>query len=190
MTDVASNGSQTSRLALAHRRIDVHAINQAIRSARKELGKGTVETLFQTDHGPRAFAAGDRILFTRNDATLGVRNGMLGTVEIVGGTKLTVRLDGEDCGQNRKLTFSPGKFPSIDHGFAVSIHRSQGCTVDKSYVFSSKTLDRNLTYVALTRHRKETRFYTAPEIAPKRWQHQQLSIAPAKYLARTPSRSR
>jgi len=38
----------------------------------------------------------------------------------------------DEAGQSRSLTFSPQQFPSIDHGFAVSIHRSQGCTVDKA----------------------------------------------------------
>jgi len=35
---------------------------------------------FQTDHGPRSFAQGDRLLFTRNDQTLNVRNGNVGTL--------------------------------------------------------------------------------------------------------------
>jgi AAA domain/MobA/VirD2-like, nuclease domain len=162
MTDVELNGSLSSRLALSHRRIDVHAINQAIRAARNASGIGTEETLFQTDHGPRPFAAGDRILFTRNYATLGVRNGMLGGVEIVGDTKLTIRLDADGTGHCRKLTFKPREFPSFDHGFAVSIHRSQGCTVDKSFILSSRTMDENLTYVAMTRHKTGSEFLYRP----------------------------
>lgn len=122
-------------------------------------GETSDECLFQTDHGPRAFAKGDRILFTRNDANLGVRNGMLGTVETVADKRLTVGIDVDETGKSRTLTFSPREFPAIDHGFAVSIHRSQGCTVDRSFVLASQTLDENLAYVALTRHREETRFY-------------------------------
>lgn len=168
MADWQSHGSTKSRLALAHRRKDVHAINQAIKSARWLSGEAATGTLFETDHGPRSFAKGDRILFTRNDATLGVRNGMLGTVEDVGGKKLTVQFDTDVAGNCRKLTFKPREFPSFDHGFAVSIHRSQGCTVDRSFVLASQTLDKNLAYVALTRHREETGFYTSPDIAPRR----------------------
>lgn len=162
VADCQANGNSVSRLALAHRRKDVHAINQAIRVARKGLGQGTEETLFKTDQGPRAFARNDRILFTRNDATLGVRNGMLGTIEGVADSKLTVRLDAQD---GEILTFSPVEFTSFDHGFAVSIHRSQGCTVDKSFVLSGRTMDENLAYVALTRHKNEARYYSAPDTA-------------------------
>ena len=71
MTDLERHGASASRLALAHRRKDVHTLNQQIRSARKVGGELSTETLFQTEYGPRAFACGDRILFTRNDRDLG-----------------------------------------------------------------------------------------------------------------------
>jgi len=190
VADCKRNGPETTRLAMAHRRIDVHAINQGIRTARNVSGLAKQETLFKTDNGPRAFTNGDRILFTRNDKVLGVRNGMLGTVKDVGDRQLAVQLDADESGQSRALTFSPQQFPSIDHGFAVSIHRSQGCTVDKSYVLSSRTMDKNLTYVALTRHREETNLYVAPDIAPKHLQSKPELFGPRAFRARTPVRSR
>ncbi len=190
ITDWQMHGPDTSPLALAHRRKDVHAINQAIKTARMANGETTIETLFNTDHGPRAFAPGDRILFTRNDRDLGVRNGMLGTVQTIDGNQLTVQFDPDEIGNRRNLTFSPRDFPSIDHGFAVSIHRSQGCTVDRSFVLSSRTLDKNLTYVAMTRHKEETSFYSAPDIAPKRSIAEPEAFAPNDFRARKPSRTR
>ena len=72
VNDLNKNNEKTSRLALAHRRKDVHAINQAIRPTLQAQGQLQNEHLFQTDHGPRAFAVGDRLLFTRNDQALGV----------------------------------------------------------------------------------------------------------------------
>ncbi|MEM9242086.1 MAG: hypothetical protein AAGB07_19100, partial [Pseudomonadota bacterium] len=78
--DVAASGSAKSRLAFAHKRKDVHALNQAIRSALRSNGEASPETLFATDTGKRAFASDDRIVFTRNDTDIGVKNGMLGTV--------------------------------------------------------------------------------------------------------------
>lgn len=167
VSDWKTNGENTTRLALAHRRKDVHAINQAIRKAKQSATGAGTEVLFHTDHGPRAFAAGDRILFTRNDRDLGVRNGMLGTVEALADEQLTVRLDSEATHRKSTLAFSPREFPAIDHGYAVTIHRAQGCTVDRSFVLSSHSLDKNLTYVALTRHKQETGFYTARDIRMK-----------------------
>lgn len=51
--DVAANGHDTSRLALAHKRKDVHALNQAIRAAlREEQETPPLECLYQTETGP------------------------------------------------------------------------------------------------------------------------------------------
>lgn len=44
-------------------------------------------------------------------------------------------------------------YQSIDHGYATTIHKSQGETVDRAFVLASGTMDRHLTYVAMTRHR-------------------------------------
>lgn len=168
IADWQAHGDNKSRLALAHRRKDVHAINQAVRSARATAIGKQDETFFQTDHGPRAFAKGDRIIFTRNDRDMGLRNGMLGTIEKVGESQVFVRLDADDTSPARQLTFSPQKFPAIDHGFAVTIHRAQGCTVDHSLVLSSRTLDNNLTYVAMTRHREKMSVYAGSDIENRR----------------------
>ena len=179
-------GGTKTRLALAHRRKDVHAINQAVRSARKIQGNFNNEIVVETETGPRAFAAGDRLLFTRNDKSLDVRNGMLGTVTGISDGKIKVRLDSDDEDHTRHLTISPDDFPYIDHGFAVSIHRAQGCTVDQSFVLSSRSMDENLAYVAMTRHREEAQFYTANEISRKR-QNRQFDMA---VIGSDPSRTR
>lgn len=159
MVDVELRGASASRIALAYRRKDVHALNQAIRKARQSGGDLTDETLFKTSYGPRAFAAGDRIIFTKNNTDLGVKNGTLGTVEALDKSTLTVRLDENGQGKARRLTFSPKKYASIDHGYATTIHKSQGATVDSAFVLSSRKMDRHLTYVAMSRHRDNVKLY-------------------------------
>ena len=159
MVDWELRGAEASRLALTYRRKDVHAINQAIRLARKSGGELKDETLFDTDLGPRAFAAADRILFTRNDTVLGVRNGSLGTVETVGKDQLTVCLNDHTGRNSRHLTFSPHHYIAIDHGYATTIHKSQGATVDHTFILSSSKMDRHLTYVAMSRHKEAVKLY-------------------------------
>ena len=183
--DVTRYGDNKSRLALAHRRNDVYAINQAIRSTLQAEGKLRNEYLFQTDNGPRAFAIGDRLLFTKNDQSLNVRNGMLGTVTKVQDGKLTVQVGGEDGKSVRTTTFNPEYLQSFDHGYAVTIHRSQGSTVDRSFVLSSNTLDNSLAYVAMTRHKEDANFYTAPEIKIK-----QICFDELQNWSRSPSQER
>ncbi|MBL4767543.1 MAG: AAA family ATPase [Rhodobacteraceae bacterium] len=159
MIDLEIRGSECSRLALAYRRKDVHAINQGIRMARKSGGELSDETFFKTKHGPRAFAAGDRILFTMNDHQLGVRNGLQGVVENVTESKITVRFDSDGNTKLRRLTFSPKRYNAIDHGYATTIHKSQGATVDHAFVLGSRQMDRHLTYVAMSRHRDSVKLY-------------------------------
>lgn len=171
-----------SRVAMAYRRADVRALNAAIRSElqnRQKLERGhgqnagadrgdrgdvedrgnsenVGELTFQTSTGKRAFAAGDRIIFLENNRDLGVKNGMLGTVEHVEPNKIIARLDGRSGDSVSILTDS---YQAIDHGYATTIHKNQGATVDRAFVLASSTMDRHLAYVAMTRHRDSVQLY-------------------------------
>ena len=165
LADFAVNGSDISRLAFAHRRKDVYALNQAIRAGLRHCTPEP-ETLLITETGPRAFAVSERIVFTRNDKNIGVKNGMLGTVCEVGERQLTVDLD-SDNGKIRRVSFDPLRYNAFDHGYAVTIHKSQGATVENSYVLASRTLSHSLIYVALTRHRLAMKLFVRKDDKPK-----------------------
>jgi hypothetical protein len=53
----------------------------------------------------------------------------------------------------RAVTFGLGDYGHIDHGYAATVHKSQGVTVDRAHVLASGSMDRHAAYVALTRHR-------------------------------------
>ncbi|MCB8878474.1 Ti-type conjugative transfer relaxase TraA [Acidisoma silvae] len=158
MTDMASN-PESSRIVLAHRRADVRSLNDEIRAARKEQGALADEARFETETGERQFAAGDRLVFLKNDSTLKVKNGMLGTVEIAKDGVLLVRLDGEGQAPGRKVAVEAWSYQAVDHGYATTIHKSQGATVDRAFVLASESMDKHLAYVGMTRHRTEARLY-------------------------------
>ena len=166
VSDVELNGAETTRLAFAHRRKDVFALNQAIRAALRPTSDGSKDTLIETEIGPRAFASGDRVVFTRNDKALGVKNGQLGTVTSISARDMHIVLESED-GTPQTVKIDPRVYDAIDHGYAVTIHKSQGATVDRSFVLASRTMDENLTYVAMTRHRHDTKLYVNDEDRPK-----------------------
>ncbi|WP_235906897.1 Ti-type conjugative transfer relaxase TraA, partial [Brucella anthropi] len=154
-----------SRVAMAHRRADVRAINDAIRTElqeRGELAQGedAGALTYQTNDGQREFAPGDRIVFLENSRDLGVKNGMLGTVEHVEAGRIVAQLDGRGGGS---VSVPMGDYQAIDHGYATTIHKNQGATVDRSYVMASGTMDRHLTYVAMTRHRDGVQLYAAQD---------------------------
>ncbi len=168
-----------SRIALAHRRVDVRAINDGIRDVLQAEGllaeaggqqdvgasdggeRTDRELVYQTVNGERAFAPGDRIVLLENNRDLGVKNGMLGTVEAVEPNALHLRLDGSSGGPNdaRHLALPVKDYQSFDHGYATTIHKAQGATVDRAFVMASATMDRHLTYVAMTRHREDVTLY-------------------------------
>ncbi len=162
-----------TRVAMAHRRADVRALNAAIRSElqnRQRLvrspglgddvdrgdGEAGRELTFQTNNGKRAFAAGDRIIFLENNRDLNVKNGMLGTVENVEKGLIIARLDGRG---GDSVSIPTDSYQAIDHGYATTIHKNQGATVDRAFVLASSTMDRHLTYVAMTRHRDGVQLY-------------------------------
>jgi Ti-type conjugative transfer relaxase TraA len=153
---------EATRLVLAHRRADVADLNVIIRAglqARGLLGAGpgAGEQVIETRDGPRAFVAGDRVLFLENSRDLGVKNGLGGRIEAVASDHLLIRPDGQD----RVLRVDPAQYRAFDHGYATTIHKAQGATVDRSFVLASPGMDRHLTYVAMTRHREEVNLFAA-----------------------------
>ncbi len=153
-----------STVMLAYTRDDVRALNELARERVRGAGGLGADVEVATERGARAFAVGDRVMFLRNERALGshyspadavaVRNGTLGTVRAIesGGERLTVALD--DQGREEKdVTFYTRDYAHIDHGYAATVHKAQGVTVDRAYLLGSEHLDRHATYVGLTRHR-------------------------------------
>jgi Ti-type conjugative transfer relaxase TraA len=165
----ARNPEETC-LILAHRRQDVRALNEAVRSAllgRREDTPGTaanIERTIITNDGERRFTQGDRVVFLENSRALNVKNGMLGTVTEITETHLVARLDGKGRdGRERIVSVPTESYRAVDHGYATTIHKTQGATVDKAFVLASKTMDRHLAYVAMTRHRQGVELHASRE---------------------------
>ena len=57
------------------------------------------------------------------------------------------------------MEVSKADYVAVDHGYATTIHKAQGATVDRAYVLASKSMDRHLTYVSMTRHRDGVALY-------------------------------
>ena len=147
---------EASQLMLAHTRADVAELNQLARGRMRDAGGLGADQVVQTERGARSFAAGDRVMFLRNERSMGVKNGSLGTVERIephggGGSSLAVRLDGAD---RREVRFDLKDYAQIDHGYASTIHKSQGVTVDHGHLLASDGLDRHAAYVGMSRHRE------------------------------------
>ncbi len=149
-----------SQIILAHRNEDIEALNKRARDVLVETGfvsHASVE--FETAKGKKAIAKGERILFLQNERGLGVHNGDFGTVLGVQKDKLLVKLD-----NGKHVDFSPQDYAHFTHGYAATVHKTQGTTLDNVFVYAGgHGWNRHLTYVALTRHRRHAALYADGE---------------------------
>src|SRR3546814_7924787 len=82
---------------------------------------------------------------------MGVKNGTLGTIEKAAPDRLAVRLD-----DGRRVTVDLKSYAHVDHGYAATVHKTQGVTVTNTHVLATPGLDNHSSYVALSRHRHGT----------------------------------
>ncbi len=147
-------------LALAHRNDDILAINTAIQDRRRADGKLGEPVIIETRGGFRSFAAGDRIIMLKNEKLAGeaVANSEHGTVEMIHTTGpspvFSVALD-----DGRAVTIDTDTYRDFDLGYATTVHKAQGATVDRTFVLASTSMDKYLAYVAASRHRVSFKLY-------------------------------
>jgi len=144
---------------MAHRNKDVIALNVEVREMLKTKGALGDEHIFASERGEKPFAAGDQILFLKNERSLGVFNGSTGQVMDADKNLLKVLVEG----QVDPITLRANEYNHIDYGYARTIHKEQGNTVDRAFVYLSPTMDAQLSYVALTRHRDDVSLYASRE---------------------------
>src|SRR5215213_325690 len=147
-----------SQVILASTRADVRDLNELARATVRAAGALGADRTLATERGERAFAVGDRVMFLRNERSFGVKNGTLGTLERLESSSLLVRLDDQ-----RAVSFDLKDYAHVDHGYAATIHKAQGITVDRAHVLASSHLDRHAAYVGLTRHREGVALHWACE---------------------------
>lgn len=137
-----------TRIILTHTNDEVRELNDAARGRLRAIGELGNDVTIRTERGEREFASGDRIMFLRNERGLGVKNGTLGNVEHVTPQRMAVRTD-----DGRSVAFDTKDYAHIDHGYAATIHKAQGMTVDRAHVLATPGMDSHGAYVALSRHR-------------------------------------
>ncbi|MBZ9775043.1 Ti-type conjugative transfer relaxase TraA [Mesorhizobium sp. CO1-1-8] len=139
---------EASRIILTHTNDEVRALNKAARERMHAAGDLGGDVHVDVERGARNFARGDRVMFLRNERSLGVKNGTLGVIEEVSVQRMRVQTD-----DGRSVRFDLKDYANIDHGYAATIHKAQGMTVDRTHVLATPGMDAHGSYVALSRHR-------------------------------------
>lgn len=120
-------------------------------------------------HPDQRFAAGDRVMVTKNNATLDIWNGTTATIEAVTDRNVYLKTDlpchpqnqaGGNDEDNHRVTLNPDDANELVHAYAMTVHKSQGSQY-RRVVFMPLNrdayclLDRKMIYTAVTRAKKE-----------------------------------
>lgn len=180
---VRKAGSEWSEiLLLADRNSHVNQLNQRVREIRMlhgELDK-KAEKVVQVSNDRRysrelALCPGDRIMLRKNSK--------LGQTPVFNGDRATVisiedHKPGTDGAQNEtvvharldrsgtEISWLLSDYDKLDHAYAMTVHKSQGLTVEYAFYLASETTDRRSAYVAFTRSKAACPFYLSPECEP------------------------
>ena len=172
--ELAQTGGETgyrSQIALAYSNREVAALNDALHGEAVKSqfvaplsvrDYGVITRVFtQKDDAPTIekvklhLGEGDRVMLTRTHRELNIPRSSFGTV-------VGTRLDEIDLlvdGAKTPVTLDLNRFRDLDYGYASTIHKSQGMTVDHALVVGHKRMNRHAVYVALSRHRKSVQVF-------------------------------
>lgn len=145
-----------ARIVLVHTNAERIALNGMMRDQLKKEGhlKGEIDVV--TEGGIRKMAVGDKIMFTAPDSNLNVKNGTSGLiVKISDSGLLTIKTENGDTVEihaNGRKTHEGTKGNIIEHAYAVTVHKSQGMTVNKAFMLFNPSMSKENIYVAATRH--------------------------------------
>ena len=143
---------------LAYRRCDVGDLNIKAREVLKHKGEIEQGEKFELQNGIRELSKKDQVYFLRNNNELGVKNGTLGEVKsITEDGDIVVNVKESAC--DRDVSFNVRDYNHLDHGYATTIHKSQGTTVDRSYVLATRGFNQHIAYVAMSRHCKDMQMF-------------------------------
>ena len=155
---------------LAPHRSDVADLNRRARRLLRSIG-ALGDPVLTVEGTP--FAIGDHVVALRNHRRIGVLNGTRGTVAGRSGDGLTITTD------DGATVDVPSRYllaGHLDHAYAMTVHKSQGTTVDVALVLGDDTLHAEAGYTAITRGRLRNQLY-AVEAVPDDLQLLRRSLA-------------
>jgi ATP-dependent exoDNAse (exonuclease V) alpha subunit len=148
------------RFVFAYTNEEVRRLNDAIQAVEIEHGRVRNVESFETKHGTLRIGEGDRIVFRSTDKKRGIGNGLFATVQSIDGSKLATRTD-----RGRSITFDVLSDAAVDLGYAGTIYRGQGKTLDEVYLLHTRHWRDAASYVAFTRARGSTHVFVSKDQA-------------------------
>jgi len=177
-----TNGRDVVMLAL--HRSDVADLNQRARLhliANDRLGPVVL------DSEDLELRVGDRVLALRNDRKIGIVNGTLGTIGTATGADPDAVHIETSAGGRLAVPIDYIAAGHLTHGYAMTIHKSQGMTCDVALVLGDDTLHKEAGYTSITRGRERNHVYAVaaqePAARPGDDLRRALAVSTAKQTA-------
>jgi conjugative relaxase-like TrwC/TraI family protein len=153
---LAARASGGSVVMLASQRLDARTLNTLARRALQADGRlGGRALTVQVDGRQVQWQVGDEAVVTRNDYPLELINGSRGRVSRVGRDGVTVDTETGPVHVPRHLL----EAGLLTYGYALTVHKAQGITVDVALLYASGTLSRESGYVGMSRGRTANHLY-------------------------------
>jgi ATP-dependent exoDNAse (exonuclease V) alpha subunit len=137
-------------IMLAYRRRNVHDLNRLARHHRRQTAQLTGPELEAP--GGRRYAVGDRVVLTAPNNPKGLVTSERATVTGADLERSALTLT-TDASATVTLAGSEIDDQHLDHGYALTVHRTQAATVDRAHLFADGG-GRQLGYVAMSRARQ------------------------------------
>ncbi|MGH9289176.1 MAG: MobF family relaxase [Acidimicrobiales bacterium] len=145
----SARGAGEDGLMVAARLADVDDLNRRARRVLRARGRLGPDQIVLAG---RAFAQGDDILALRNDYRLGLLNGTRATIDRIDSDRRhIVAVTNRD--EPLVIPFEYATKGHLTHGYATTIHKAQGTTVDRCFVLVDDSADREHGYTAVSRGR-------------------------------------
>lgn len=148
------------RFIFAYTNEEVKRLNDAVQQIEAERGRVTNVATFETSRGTLRVGEGDRVMIRATDKKRGLLNGALATVQKIDRQTLSLRTD-----RGKALAVDLSDFDAIELGYAGTIYRGQGKTLDDVFLLHTRHWRDASSYVALTRARRSTQVFVARDEA-------------------------
>jgi len=159
-------------LMIAKQNAEVGRLNATARELLKAEGQLGAQEI---KVGQARFAAGDQVITRVNDHANAIYNRERWQVEQVNAERGSAVLRGIDQQRTVEVgadylarTTPHGEAPALQHAYAVTTYCAQGTTVERAYVLTDPSMDKQEFYVAASRSREQTYLYATPEIQAER----------------------
>lgn len=176
---ILENQSVADNQIFAGSRLESFNVNRSCQRALLNAGLLSDESVSLKSH---CFHIGDKVLITRNNASLLVKNGTIGVVVGLNTSSEQLRVKIES---GLTVSLDLAAFPHVELGYCITTHKGQGQTVESSFVLIGGTMtDRELSYVQASRARGTTRLYADEQSSGKEIRHlaERMSRSRAKDL--------